>query len=131
MRPYAVFSHKKSSFRQIAPNRDVNYPYFLGQPLINTSYSLPVLIKETLIHDFSLSPSLQASSSRGISSGLHFTSWAGHKILLLQSRSKVLGFFCISGAFSYSHMPSPAPSPHPTNNVGRVYPEFFFRVSTL
>ena len=30
---------------------------------------------------------------------------------------------CISGAFSNSHRPNP--SPHPTNNVGRVYPEFF------
>ena len=55
MRPYAVFSHKKSSLRQIAPYRNKNYPYFLGQPLTNTSYSLPVLIKETLIHDLSLS----------------------------------------------------------------------------
>ena len=123
MRQYAVFSHKRSSFRQIAPYSNINYPYFFGQPLINTFYSLPVLIKETLIHDLSLSPSLQASSSRGISSGLHFTSWAGRKILLLQSRSIVLGFFCISGAFSYSHISSP--SPHPTNNAGRVCPEFF------
>ena len=30
---------------------------------------------------------------------------------------------CISGAFSNSYRPNP--SPHPTNNVGRVYPEFF------
>ena len=29
---------------------------------------------------------------------------------------------CISGAFSNSYRPNP--SPHPTNNVGRVYPEF-------
>ena len=36
---------------------------------------------------------------------------------------------CISGAFSNSHGSNP--SPHPTNNVGRVYPEFFFRVSTF
>ena len=55
MRPYAVFSHKKSSLRQTAPYRNKNYPYFSGQPLTNTSYSLPVLIKETLIHDLSLS----------------------------------------------------------------------------
>ena len=35
-----------------------------------------------------------------------------------------MGHFCFPGAFStYSHMPNP--SPHPTNNVGRVYPEFF------
>ena len=32
------------------------------------------------------------------------------------------------GAFSNSHRSNP--SPHPTNNVGRVYPDFF-RVSTL
>ena len=30
---------------------------------------------------------------------------------------------CISGAFSNSYRPNP--SPHPTNNDGRVYPEFF------
>ena len=40
-----------------------------------------------------------------------------------QSWTKVLGHFCISGAFSNSHRSNP--SPHPTNNVGRVYPEFF------
>ena len=34
-----------------------------------------------------------------------------------------MGHFCISGVFSNSHRSSP--SPHPTNNVGRVYPEFF------
>ena len=55
MRPYTVFSHKKSSLRKIAPYRNKNYPYFLGQPLTNTSYSLPVLIEETLIHDLCLS----------------------------------------------------------------------------
>ena len=38
-----------------------------------------------------------------------------------QSWTKVLGHFCISGAFSNSHRSNP--SPHPTNNVGRVYPE--------
>ena len=41
----------------------------------------------------------------------------------LQSSTKVLGHFCISGAFTNSHRSNP--SPHPTNNVGRVYPEFF------
>ena len=41
----------------------------------------------------------------------------------LQSWTKVLGYFCVSGAFSDSHRSNP--SPHPTNNVGRVYPEFF------
>ena len=40
-----------------------------------------------------------------------------------QSWTKVLRHFCISRAFSNSHRPNP--SPHPTNNVGRVYPEFF------
>ena len=44
-----------------------------------------------------------------------------------QSWTKVLGHFCISGAFSDSHKSNP--SPHATNNVGRVSPEFFF--STL
>ena len=47
----------------------------------------------------------------------------------IQSWTKVLGHFCISGTFFNSH--SPNPSPHPTNNVGRVYPDFFFQVSTL
>ena len=42
----------------------------------------------------------------------------------LQSWTKVLGCFCISGAFSNSHRSNPFP--HPTNNVGRVYPEFFW-----
>ena len=41
----------------------------------------------------------------------------------LKSWTKVLGHFCISGAFSNSHRSNP--SPPPTNNVGRVYPEFF------
>ena len=33
------------------------------------------------------------------------------------------------GAFFNSHTPST--SPHPTNNVGRVYPEVFLQVSAL
>ena len=41
----------------------------------------------------------------------------------MQSWTKVLGHFCVSGAFSNSHRSNP--SSHPTNNVGRVYPEFF------
>ena len=41
----------------------------------------------------------------------------------LQSWTKVLGRFCVSGAFSNSHRSKP--SPHPTNKVGLVYPEFF------
>ena len=41
-----------------------------------------------------------------------------------QSWTKVFGYFCISGAFSDSHKSNP--SPHATNNVGRVYAEFFF-----
>ena len=41
---------------------------------------------------------------------------------------KSLGHFCVSGAFSNSHRSSP--SPYPTNNVGRVCPEFC-RVSPL
>ena len=50
-------------------------------------------------------------------------------LFIRQSWTKVLGHFCISGAFSNSHRSNP--SPHPTNNVERVYPEFFFRASTL
>ena len=46
----------------------------------------------------------------------------------LHSWTKVLGHFCISGAFSNSHRPNL--SPHPTNDVGHVHPEFFL-VSTL
>ena len=42
---------------------------------------------------------------------------------------KSLGTLYISRAFSNSHKSNP--SPHPTINVGRVYPEFFSRVSTL
>ena len=42
---------------------------------------------------------------------------------------KSLGTLSISGAFSNSQRSNP--SPHPTINAGRVYPEFFFRVSTL
>ena len=34
-----------------------------------------------------------------------------------------LGYFWITEAFSNSHIP--CPSPHPTNNVGRMFPEFF------
>ena len=37
---------------------------------------------------------------------------------------KLFGHFCISWAFSNSCMPNP--SPHPINNVGHVYPEFFY-----
>ena len=44
-------------------------------------------------------------------------------ILNLQSWTKVLGHFRVSGAFSNSHRSNP--SPHPTNGVARVYPEFF------
>ena len=36
---------------------------------------------------------------------------------------KSLGHFRVSRAFSNLHRSNP--SPHPTNNVGRVYPEFF------
>ena len=41
----------------------------------------------------------------------------------LQSWTKVLGHLYISGSFSNSHRSNP--STHPTNNVGRVYPECF------
>ena len=41
----------------------------------------------------------------------------------MQSWTKVLGHFSVSGAFSNSHRSNT--SPHPTNNVGGVYPEFF------
>ena len=42
-----------------------------------------------------------------------------------QSWTKVLGHFCVSGVFFNSRRSNL--SPHPTNNVGRVYPEFFQR----
>ena len=54
---------------------------------------------------------------------VHSQQLKGMQISKLQSWTKVLGHFCVSGAFSNSHRPNP--SPHPTNNVGRVYPEFF------
>ena len=38
-------------------------------------------------------------------------------------KTKLVGHVCVSGAFSNSQRANP--SPHPTNNVGRVYPEFF------
>ena len=44
----------------------------------------------------------------------------------LQTWTKVLGHFCVSGAFSNLHRFNT--SPHPTNNVGRVYPEFFSEI---
>ena len=50
----------------------------------------------------------------------------GTPFMYLRSWTNVLEHFNISGAFSNSHRPNP--SPHPTNNVWRVYPEFF-RVS--
>ena len=43
-------------------------------------------------------------------------------ILNLQSWTKVLGHFRVSGAFSNSHRSNP--SPNPRNGVARVYPEF-------
>jgi len=42
---------------------------------------------------------------------------------ILQSWTKILGHFCISGAFSNSRRSNPCP--HPKNNVGLMYPEFF------
>ena len=45
-------------------------------------------------------------------------------ILNLQSWTKVLGHFRVSGAFSNSHRSNPFP--HLTNSVARVYLEFFF-----
>ena len=41
----------------------------------------------------------------------------------LQSWTKALEHFGVSGVFSNSHRPNP--SPHPTNKDGRVYPQFF------
>ena len=47
-------------------------------------------------------------------------------MVFLQSWTKVLGHFCISGVFSNSRRSNP--SPHPTNNVGlelsRIFSEF-------
>ena len=48
---------------------------------------------------------------------------SSERFVYLQSWTEVLGHFCVSGAFSTSHRPKS--SPHPTNNVGRVHPEFF------
>ena len=48
---------------------------------------------------------------------------SSERFVYLQSWTKVLGHFCVSGAFSDSHQPKT--SPHPTNNVGRTYLEFF------
>ena len=42
---------------------------------------------------------------------------------VLQSWTKALGHFCVSGAFYNSHRSNP--SSHPTKNVGSLYPEFF------
>ena len=44
------------------------------------------------------------------------------RTLNLQSWTKVLVHFCISGAFSISQMPNL--SPHPINGVGHVFPKF-------
>ena len=44
-------------------------------------------------------------------------------LLFRQLWTEVLGHFRVPGAFSNAHRSNP--SPHPTNNVGRVYPEFF------
>ena len=55
-----------------------------------------------------------------------YISWVSRTVWeqgLLQSWTKVLGHFCISGAFFNSHRSNP--SPHPTNNVRHVYQEFF------
>ena len=63
---------------------------------------------------------------------LGFREWFGEskarqqrytKAYFLQSWTKVLRHFCISGAFSNSHVPYPFS--HPSNNVGRMYPKFF------
>ena len=48
---------------------------------------------------------------------------AKSSVCILKSWTKVLRHFCVSGAFSNSHRSNR--SPHPTNNVGRVCPEFF------
>ena len=45
----------------------------------------------------------------------------------LHSWTKVLGHFCISGAFSNSHRPNL--SPHPTNDVEHVHPELFLSLN--
>ena len=51
------------------------------------------------------------------------------RILKSLIMDKSLGTLLHFRAFSNSHRSNP--SPHPTNNVERVYAEFFFRVSTL
>ena len=71
----------------------------------------------------------EASVIKNLHSGERFRKGAFSVTVLTEyvwtvhSWTKVLGNFCISGVFSNSHVSNP--SPHPTNNVGRVYPEFF------
>ena len=55
--------------------------------------------------------------------------WIGHSwdlnVWHLRSCTNVLGHFCISGAFSYPHRPTPLP--YHITIAGRVYPEFCIR----
>ena len=132
MRLYAVFSHKKSSFRQIAPYRNKNYPYFLGQPLINTFYGLPVLIKETLIQDLSLSLSLPFSRHPvvGESSPVVFISlvWPGTKYFYYNHGQKSWVSFSLLGRFLTHTCPASPLIPQTTLDacIQKFFPSFNF-----
>ena len=128
MCPCAVFSHKKGSFRQIAPYRSKNYPYFLGQPLINPCYSLPVLITEALIHDLSLSLALSRHPVVGESPvaciSLVGPAHNASTTIMVKSLGILLHFW---GVFLHTRAQL-LPSPHKQRwtRVSRI----FFRVST-
>ena len=126
MCPYAVFSHKKGSFRQIAPYRSKNYPYFLGQPLINTCYSLPVLITEALIHDLSLFLALSRHPVVGESPvaciSLVGPAHNASATIMLKSLGILLHFW---GVFLHTRAQL-LPSPHKQRwtRVSRIFSEF-------
>ena len=108
-----------------------------------TRYEIPQFLVYIISFERILKSRLENSEKLGkdlfnydLSSGSRKNTFTGLKtpqnclfsshLFIRQSWTKVLGHFCISGAFSNSHRSNP--SPHPTNNVGRVYPEFFSEI---
>ena len=106
----------------------------------STRYEIPQFLMYIIRFERILKSRLENSEKLGkdlfnyyLSSGSRKITFTGLKtpqnclfsshLFFRQSWTKVLGHFCISGAFSNSHRSNP--SPHPTNNVGHVYPEFF------